>query len=131
MTEQRIEDFMCNIHHITLDYNKICSNLPFMDPGGGYIRDDEDPYNYFGIDVRGEKGLFRLSFSGSSDYFIGIHHNKYYEDKGETIDQAPVYCFNLEDTDSPLQPLGNFKTVLTQVLKDYIKEKRQLRQIPG
>lgn len=94
--------------------------LPCMDASMDLIDEPE----YYGVDFSCEKAVYSLFFTGSSNYFPGIHVIN--DDK---ITESPIYIFDLASSDNDsVSPVGNFKTYISMILNDFINEKPDLRE---
>lgn len=86
--------------------------LPLMDLSMELINED----NYYGYDFTGEKQVYQLFFTGSSNYFPGI-----YCTGTNKLDECPIFIFDLPVPN--IEYIGNFKLYMTTVLKDFLKKK--------
>lgn len=79
------------------------------------ILDDEDE---LGIDFSGKQKIYKIFFTGSSDFFPAIWIG---EDDINNLEKYPVYMIDCSSNDIVSTSEGNFKNYINKFLDDFMK----------
>jgi hypothetical protein len=121
---EKIQEFLEDYQDLWWEIADCDPEYPVMDVCLEKI-DDED---YYGVDFTGDKSVYQIFFSGSSNYFAAVwpsndnNHNDDNLDNLDNLDKYPIYIFDMEDTSSPeLKCVGNFKKFINLVIDDFLE----------
>lgn len=76
--------------------------------------------DHYGCDFSGDNKVYTLFFSGDSTFFPCIWIGR--ENYKKNLDQLPVYVIDIENCDDSIKCKGNFKTYMTEMIRDFIKQ---------
>lgn len=105
-----LRDILNEYGHIFQNISELETNAyPCMDVSLDLINEPD----FYAVDFTETQQVYTLFFTGSSDYFPGIWIG---HDDINDIDSMPVYMFDLSSDCETVEPVGNVKQYITQII---------------
>ena len=109
-----LRDILNEYGHIFQNISELETNAyPSMDVSLDLINEPD----FYAVDFTEIQQVYTLFFTGSSDYFPGIWIGN---DDINDIDSMPVYIFDLLSDCETLEPVGNVKQYITQIVDEIL-----------
>ena len=109
-----LRDVLNEYSHIFQNISKHENNAyPCMDVSLDLINEPD----FYAVDFTETQQVYTLFFTGSSDYFPGMWIGT---DDINDIDSMPVYIFDLSSDCETLEPVGNVKQYITQIVDEIL-----------
>ena len=93
------------------------SELSFGPISGECSLDLVDEYDYYGCDFTDNQRMIKIFYLGASNYFPAFWIGT--DEYTNNLDEYPIYFIDTSSNE-PVLFMGNFKTYMTSLLKDYL-----------